>query len=98
MLLTWGASGVSADVGIGDDALPGLIRTDTAESLPRGLLLALSSGYGFTGAALVQEDSHHRGAGRLGRRGARRRWRAASTARVESCHRIEAAASGEATV
>lgn len=48
----------------GDDALPGLIRVDTAEPIPPGLLVALSSGYGYTGATLGQDDSHHRGASR----------------------------------
>ncbi len=64
LVLAWPLS-ARADQTIGDDAMPGLFRTDTAEELPGGLLLALSSGYGFSGETLDQADSHHRGIGRL---------------------------------
>jgi len=45
--------------------MPGVIRVDSAEPLSQGIAVSGSSSYGFTGAALGQGDSHHRGAVRL---------------------------------
>ncbi len=51
--------------GVGDDAMPGVMRIDKATPLPSGMGLALSSGYGYTGADLEDGDTHHRGSGHL---------------------------------
>jgi hypothetical protein len=51
--------------GIADDALPGVMRVDSAAPIPKGIGLAMASGYGYTGAELDDSDTHHRGSGRL---------------------------------
>lgn len=50
---------------IADDALPGVMRIDSAQAIPKGIGLGLASGYGYTGAELDDGDTHHRGSGRL---------------------------------
>jgi hypothetical protein len=52
-------------VGVGDDAMPGVMRVDKAVAIPSGVGLGLSSGYGYAGAELDDGDAHHRGSGRL---------------------------------
>ena len=51
--------------GSGDDALPGILRTDSAGALSPGISLSINSSYGFSGKTLEAGDTHHRGAGRL---------------------------------
>lgn len=54
-----------ATAGLGDDAMPGVMRVDSASPIPSGMALSLTSGYGYTGADLEQGDKHHRGMGRM---------------------------------
>ncbi len=51
--------------GNGDDAMPGTVRVYSAQELPKGVSVSLTSGYGFTGETLGDDDTHHRGAGGL---------------------------------
>ncbi|MCP4449073.1 MAG: carboxypeptidase regulatory-like domain-containing protein [Myxococcales bacterium] len=51
--------------GAGDDAMPGVLRADSAHEVPAGVSLSLTSSYGFTGKTLEASDSHHRAAGRV---------------------------------
>jgi len=51
--------------GSGDDALPGILRTDSAGAFSPGISLSINSSYGFSGKTLEAGDTHHRGAGRL---------------------------------
>ncbi len=51
--------------GGGDDALPGVFRTDSAEAIPEGIVLSASGSYGYTDSTLSTSDTHHRGLGRM---------------------------------
>ncbi len=51
--------------GIADDGLPGVMRIDSAGVIPKGIGLAMASGYGYSGAELDDRDTHQRGTGRV---------------------------------
>ena len=59
------SDGAPLSHGSGDDALPGILRTDSAGALSPGISLSINSSYGFSGKTLEAGDTHHRGAGRL---------------------------------
>tara|TARA_R110002096_G_scaffold143328_5_gene299378 strand:- start:18353 stop:19864 length:1512 start_codon:yes stop_codon:yes gene_type:complete len=71
--VTWASNSSAQDVarvdvatrGSGDDGMPGVIRTDSADALPEGIAVSVSSAYGLSGATLEDSDSHHRAAARL---------------------------------
>ena len=72
--VTWTSNSSAQDVGAtvdvptrgsGDDGMPGVIRADSADELPEGIAVSVSSAYGFSGATLEEGDSHHRAAARL---------------------------------
>ncbi len=64
LALSWEAS-ASPGQGGGDDALPGVFRTDSAEALAEGVVLSASGSYGYTDSTLGTSDTHHRGLGRM---------------------------------
>jgi hypothetical protein len=59
------AQSQDAASGTADEALPGVLRVDSAAPIPAGIGLNVASGYGYTGAELDDGDTHHRGYGRL---------------------------------
>jgi hypothetical protein len=61
-----GAAEIPQAVGDSEAALPGIGRVGVATPMRRGAAVSAFAGYGFTGAVLGIDDSHHRAAGQLG--------------------------------